>query len=125
MASAFFVTLFTIIPPSQVRRRDGTPLAHYPHEGFWQELKNQRRLFQDWRILVLFIPMFASEVPFIVISSCNCKLKSPKGITLVVSDADSLIACSTLLQHTYQVSQLGDVQLHASRRGNLDRIHAG
>ncbi|KAL8956965.1 MAG: hypothetical protein Q9193_005645 [Seirophora villosa] len=71
MTSAFFVALFTIIPPSQVRRRDGTPLAHYPHEGFWQELKNQRRLFQDWRILVLFIPMFASEVPFIVISSCN------------------------------------------------------
>ena len=73
MASAFFVALFAIVTPSKVRRRDGTPLADYPHEGFWQELKNQRRLFQDWRILAMFVPMFASEVPVIVLSSLNCE----------------------------------------------------
>ncbi|KAL8704647.1 MAG: hypothetical protein Q9201_002181 [Fulgogasparrea decipioides] len=71
MASAFFVALFTIIAPSEVRRRDGTPLAHYPHDGLWQELKNQRRLLQDWRLLALGVPMLASEVPIIVSSSLN------------------------------------------------------
>ncbi|KAL8695757.1 MAG: hypothetical protein Q9224_003181, partial [Gallowayella concinna] len=71
MALSFLVALFGIVAPSTVRRRDGTPLAHYPHEGFWQELKHQRRLFQDWRILAMFVPMFASEVPFIVLSSLN------------------------------------------------------
>ena len=75
MASAFLLASFTIVPPSEVRRRDGTALAHYPHEGFWQELKNQRRLFEDWRVLVMLIPMFASEVTFIVISSLNCESK--------------------------------------------------
>ena len=73
MASGFLVAFFTIVAPSKVRRRDGTPLAHYPHEGFWPELKNQRRLFQDWRLLAMFVPMFASEVPIIVLSSLNCE----------------------------------------------------
>ncbi|KAL8639582.1 MAG: hypothetical protein Q9228_003392 [Teloschistes exilis] len=71
MVSGFFVALFAIIAPSEVRRRDGTSLAHFPHEGLWQELKNQRRLFRDWRLLAMFIPMFASEVPIIVLSSLN------------------------------------------------------
>lgn len=73
MASAFFVAAFGIVPPAQVRRRDGTPLAHYPHEGLWEELKRQRLLLNDWRLLAMFIPMFASEVPIIVLSSLNCE----------------------------------------------------
>ena len=72
MGSAFFVALFGIIEPSSVRRQDGSPIAHYPHQGFWQELKNQRRLLQDWRLLVMFIPMLGSEIALIVISSLNC-----------------------------------------------------
>ncbi|KAI4213366.1 MAG: hypothetical protein LQ349_009289, partial [Xanthoria aureola] len=71
MVSAFLVALFFIVKPSTVRRRDSTPLAHYPHQGIWQELKNQRRLLQDWRLLVMFIPMLASEVALIVLSSLN------------------------------------------------------
>ena len=74
MLSALFVALFFIVEPSKVRRRDGTPLAHYPHHGIWQELKNQRRLLQDSRLLVMFIPMIASEVAVIVLSSLNCEL---------------------------------------------------
>lgn len=74
MVSALFLALFLIVEPSKVRRRDGTPLAHYPHHGIWQELKNQRRLLQDWRLLVMFIPMIASEVAVIVLSSLNCEL---------------------------------------------------
>ncbi len=72
MVSGFFVALLFIIAPVKVRRRDGTALARYPHEGFWNELKNQRKLFQDWRVWAMFIPMFASEVPIIVLSSLNC-----------------------------------------------------
>ncbi|KAL8989125.1 MAG: hypothetical protein Q9177_001923 [Variospora cf. flavescens] len=71
MASAFFVAAFSIVPPAKVRRRDGTPIAHYPHEGLWEELKRQRLLLKDWRLLAMFIPMFASEVPIIVLSSLN------------------------------------------------------
>ena len=69
--------LFFIVDPSKVRREDGTPLAHYPHHGIWQELKNQRRLLQDWRLLVMFIPMIASEVAVIVLSSLNCESLTP------------------------------------------------
>lgn len=73
MASAFFVALLTIVSPSRVRRADGTPLAHYPHEGLWRELKAQSQLFKDWRLLALFVPMFSSEVSIIVFSTLNCK----------------------------------------------------
>lgn len=77
MASAVFVAAFTIVAPTKVRRRDGTPLAHYPHEGLWQELKRQRLLLKDWRLLAMFVPMFASEVPIIVLSSLNCEFTDP------------------------------------------------
>ena len=72
MASGFFVSFFTIVAPSRVRRPDGTPLAHYPHEGFWHELKAQGTLFKDWRLLVMFVPLIGSEVVVIVFSSLNC-----------------------------------------------------
>ena len=77
MASGFFVSFFTIVPPSRVRRPDGTALAHYPHEGFWHELKAQGTLFKDWRLLVMFVPLIASEVIVIVFSSLNCELAIP------------------------------------------------
>lgn len=77
MAMGFFVALFCIIEPSSVRRQDGTRIAHYPNQGFWLELKNQRRLLQDWRLLVMFIPMLASEVSLIVLSSLNCMDQYP------------------------------------------------
>ena len=73
MASGFFVAFFTIVPPSRVRRGDGTALADYPHDGFWHELKAQGTLFKDWRLLVMFVPMIASEVIVIVFSSLNCE----------------------------------------------------
>ena len=74
MASGFFVACFTIVPPSRVRRLDGTPLAHYPHEGFWVELKAQSKLLRDWRLLALFIPLFGSEITVIVFSTLNCEI---------------------------------------------------
>ena len=80
MASAFFLAFFTIVSPSEVRRGEYTALAHYPHEGLWQELKNQRRLLKDWRVLTMLIPMFASEVTFVVPSSLNCESDDHVGI---------------------------------------------
>ena len=99
MAAAFFVALFCIIEPSSVRRQDGSPIAHYPHQGFWQEFKNQRRLLQDWRLLVMFIPMLASEVALIVLSSLNCMDQNPQR-TWAVSDADTNIQrCTSTFEH--------------------------
>ncbi|KAG7005387.1 MFS general substrate transporter [Physcia stellaris] len=71
MASSFFIALLSIAAPSGVRRADGTSIAYYPHEGFWHELKNQRQLLRDWRLLAMFIPMLGSEVAIIVLSSLN------------------------------------------------------
>lgn len=75
IASGFFLTCFTILPPSRVRRPDGTPLADYPQEGFWHELKAQRKLFSDWRLLAMFVPLLGSEVLVIVNSTLNCECK--------------------------------------------------
>ena len=79
MASGFFVSCFTIVSPSRVRRADGTALANYPHEGFWSELKAQGTLFRDWRLLAMFVPMFASEIVLIVFSSLNCEWNPPRS----------------------------------------------
>ena len=73
MASGLFIACFTIVTPSRVRRSDGTPLAHYPHDGFWLELKAQSKLFRDWRLLAMFVPLFGSEIVVIVFSTLNCR----------------------------------------------------
>ncbi|KAL9605541.1 MAG: hypothetical protein Q9179_001244 [Wetmoreana sp. 5 TL-2023] len=97
MASAFFVALFTIIAPSEVRRRDGTPLAHYPHDGLWQELKNQRRLLQDWRLLALGVPMLASEIVGaiwigLMLDSWKIASRRTRGVVTVATVALVVIA---------------------------------
>ena len=74
MVSGFLVACFGIVPQSRVRRPDGTPLAHYPHKGLWPELRAQSKLFRDWRLLVLFVPLFGSEIVVIVFSTLNCEL---------------------------------------------------
>lgn len=73
MCSAFFVAFFGIIHPSDVRRADGTAIAHYSHRGWLTELKAQRQILIDWRILVLVLPMFGSEIAIIIFSTLNCK----------------------------------------------------
>lgn len=90
MASAFFVALLTIVAPYKVRRLDGTSLAHYPHDVLWQELRRQRQLFQDWRLLAMFVPMFASEVPIIVLSSLNCKCTTIPSAVIVLTAVEAL-----------------------------------
>lgn len=75
MCSAFFVALFGIVKPADVRRDDGTAIAHYPHKGFWLEIKAQRQIFMDWRMLVLILPMFGSENAIIIFSTLNCKFQ--------------------------------------------------
>lgn len=71
------VALFGIISPADVRRADGSPIAHYPHRGVWEEIKGQRQIIMDWRMLVLLLPMFGSEVAIIAFSSINCNSHAP------------------------------------------------
>jgi hypothetical protein len=76
MCSAFFFALLGIVEPSDVRRADDTPIAHYSHKGWWDELLAQRQIFTDWRMLVLILPMFGSEIAIIIFSTLNCTLLS-------------------------------------------------
>lgn len=121
MASAFFVALFTIVAPSKVRRHDGTPLARYPHEGLWHELKRQRLLLQDWRLLAMFVPMFASEVPIIVLSSLNCKCTE----SFPIATKALMGRYSALFQHPDSILEFRNVQLDADCGCDLDWTHAG
>lgn len=82
MISALFVAFFTILPPSKVRRPDGTALTYYPHEGFWKELKAQGQLFRDWRLVALFVPLFSGDITAIVVSTLNCK-PDPRFIAFI------------------------------------------
>ena len=123
MSSGFFVACFTIVPPSRVRRPDGKPLAHYPHEGFWYELKAQSKLFRDWRLLALFIPLFGSEIVVIVFSTLNCECRPP--VLILNEDSIFMLSRSPLFQHTDTVSEFGVFQLDANFRFHLDRYSAG
>jgi hypothetical protein len=42
MCLSFFVALFGIVKPADVRRADGTPIVYYPHRGWLKEIKSQR-----------------------------------------------------------------------------------
>ncbi|KAE8373487.1 MFS general substrate transporter [Aspergillus bertholletiae] len=96
MALSLPVALFGIISPANVRRVDGSPIAHYAHRGFWEELKEQRRIFMDWRMLVLLIPMFGSEVSIVVFSSINCILNS---VIFVILQGFGAIVTMVLLDY--------------------------
>lgn len=71
MIAAIPIAFFFIVDPKRVQRSDGTAIRHYPHRGFMVELKNQVELLKDWRILVLTIPFFASEIAIIITSTLN------------------------------------------------------
>jgi len=71
MCLAFFIALFGIVKPEDVRRHDGTAIAHCPHKGWLEEVKAQKQIFLNWKMLVLIIPMFGSEVAIIVFSTVN------------------------------------------------------
>lgn len=73
MASNIFTALFLIKDPSQVRRKDGRKVPHYLHKGLWVELRSQLKLLKDWRMLVLVVPFFASEIAIIITSTLNGK----------------------------------------------------
>ena len=118
MASGFFLTCFTILPPSRVRRPDGTALAHYPHEGFWHELKAQSKLFSDWRLLAMFVPLFGSEIVVIVNSTLNCECKSHSS--MVLKWPVFIASSSLILQHSDTLSQLCLLQPNANCWSHLD-----
>ena len=73
MCMSFIVAFFGIVKPSEVRREDGKAIVHHQHQGWLAELKGQRKIFTDWRMLVLILPMFGSEIAIIIFSTLNCE----------------------------------------------------
>ncbi|KAE8132053.1 hypothetical protein BDV38DRAFT_288131 [Aspergillus pseudotamarii] len=67
MALSLPVALFGIISPANVRRVDGSPIAHYAHRGFWEELKEQRRIFMDWPLYFNIRTRSLNSVIFVIL----------------------------------------------------------
>ncbi|KAH8422534.1 uncharacterized protein LDX57_000288 [Aspergillus melleus] len=102
MALSLPVALFGIISPADVRRADGSPIAHYPHRGVWEELKGQRQIIMDWRMLALLLPMFGSEVAIIAFSSINSlyfniRTRSLNSVIFVILQAVGAVGTMALL----------------------------
>ncbi|PVI01815.1 MFS general substrate transporter [Periconia macrospinosa] len=102
MCLSFFVAFFGIVKPSDVRREDGSAIAHHEHKGWLTELKNQRQIFMDWRMLVLVIPMFGSEIALIIFSTLNSlyfnvRTRSLNSLVFVIMQGIGAIAIAPLL----------------------------
>jgi hypothetical protein len=44
---------FLLMPPSRVIRDDGTQVATIKARGFFEELKSNLEIFQDWKLLIM------------------------------------------------------------------------
>lgn len=56
---------FLLLPPSKVRRDDGTPIAVIKSRGFLEELKANLEIFKD-PILMMMVPAFLPAECFLV-----------------------------------------------------------
>jgi MFS family permease len=102
MVLAFFVALFGIVKPEDVRRDDGTAIAHYPHKGWFAEIKAQRQIFTNWKMMVLILPMFGSEVAIIIFSTVNAlyfniRTRSLNSVMFTIMQAVGALGIAPLL----------------------------
>ncbi|CAI6287886.1 unnamed protein product [Periconia digitata] len=102
MCLSFFVAFFGIVKPSEVRREDGSAITHHQHNGWLAELKGQRKIFTDWRMLVLILPMFGSEIAIIIFSTLNSlyfdvRARSLNSLMFVIMQAVGALAITPLL----------------------------
>ncbi|KAF2464146.1 uncharacterized protein BDR25DRAFT_307336 [Lindgomyces ingoldianus] len=102
MCMAFFVAFFGIIDPARVRRDDGTAIAQNPHHSWKAGIKAQARIFLDWRMVVLILPMFGSEIAIIVFSTINSlyfniRTRSLNSVMFVAMQAVGAIGITPLL----------------------------
>ena len=109
-AVTLLIVYFGLVDPSKVRRNDGTSLARYPHTDIWTELKAQGELFRDWKAMVLFIPIFSSEIAIIIISTCNGKVLAWRRSVSILT---SIYFYSTVLQSKDSIAELCPFHRHA------------
>ncbi|KAH6879426.1 hypothetical protein B0T10DRAFT_464470 [Thelonectria olida] len=62
MVSSVVVSLVCILPSDKIVREDGTHLAHFTTTDFRTEIKGCLALLKDGRILLLIVPMAATEM---------------------------------------------------------------
>ena len=60
-----------LLPPDQLRRRDGTALAAFDTISLGRSLKITAGLFKDWRIVIMILPCFTAEMFFPFQASMN------------------------------------------------------
>ncbi|THX36900.1 hypothetical protein D6D10_06291 [Aureobasidium pullulans] len=85
MASAALVSAFGIVSPEKVTRADGTHLAEFKATDFKTEFAGCCALLKDWKIVLLIIPMFATEmssslIPTISAYSFNLRTRSLNSV---------------------------------------------
>jgi hypothetical protein len=85
MASATLVSIVCIIPSEKIVREDGTHLAIFTASDFRTEIKGCIKLLQDWKIVLLIIPMAATEmssalIPTLSAYSFNLRTRSLNSV---------------------------------------------
>ncbi|KAH0334983.1 membrane transporter, partial [Aureobasidium melanogenum] len=85
MTSAALCSAFGIVSPEDVVRPDGSSLAEFVATDFRSEFAGCANLLKDWRIVLLIIPMFATEmssslIPTISAYSFNLRTRSLNSV---------------------------------------------
>lgn len=73
MCLAFVVAWFGLVKPSEVRRADGTEIAHFRALSWKEELKGVGEVLRDFRVLAILPVAFCTELPLVIIPSLNAR----------------------------------------------------
>ncbi|KAF7556673.1 hypothetical protein G7Z17_g1267 [Cylindrodendrum hubeiense] len=81
MASSLVVSFFCILPSEKIVREDGTRLAHFSATDFRTEIKECLMLLKDIRVVLLIVPMAATEmssalIPTLTAHAFNLRTRS-------------------------------------------------
>ncbi|KAH8696173.1 membrane transporter [Talaromyces proteolyticus] len=81
MASAVLVSLVCILPSAKIVREDGTRLAHFTASDFRTEIQGCLVLLKDIRVMLLIVPMAATEmssalIPTLTAHAFNLRTRS-------------------------------------------------
>ncbi|KAF5556146.1 hypothetical protein FMEXI_1279 [Fusarium mexicanum] len=81
MASSVLVSIVCILPSNKVVREDGTQLGHFSASDFRTEFKGCLMLLKDRRVVLLIIPMAATEmssalIPTLTAHAFNLRTRS-------------------------------------------------
>ncbi|KPI45554.1 uncharacterized protein AB675_812 [Cyphellophora attinorum] len=104
MLSAMLVVFFGIVSPEKVTRDDGTHLAIFEAVEFRTELVHCVELLRDWRILMLLLPLFSTEItlgliPTLNAHSCNLRTRSLNNLIYWAIQIPSALFFSQVLDN--------------------------